>query len=158
MGTGTHRGGRASLATLRRMRAADLDAVIRLDRRCYRYPWPAWVMRRLFQSHASFWVLTQGRRIVGFGILGMRGDKAHVMSLCVAPERRRQGLGKRLMIRLLAEAMAQGAKRAWLEVRPDNHGAIRLYEDLGFRKTGTRKSYYPGRRGREPAVIMSRPL
>ena len=42
----------------------------------------------------------------------------------------------------------------WLEVRPSNHVARRLYDSLGFIQVGVRKNYYPAEQGREDAVLM----
>ena len=47
-----------------------------------------------------------------------------------------------LMQRVLADAAAEGATRALLEVRRSNDEARRLYEGLGFTLAGVRRQYY----------------
>ncbi len=55
----------------------------------------------------------------------------------------------------LAVARAEGATEAFLEVAVDNDGAIALYEGLGFRRAGLRKSYYDrGAAGCVDALVM----
>ena len=41
----------------------------------------------------------------------------------------------------------------FLEVRPSNPTAIRLYESLGFARVGVRKAYYQASGGREDAWV-----
>jgi ribosomal-protein-alanine N-acetyltransferase len=45
---------------------------------------------------------------------------------------------------LLAQARAAGALSVVLEVRESNLLAARLYENIGFKSEGRRKSYYQG--------------
>jgi ribosomal-protein-alanine N-acetyltransferase len=46
----------------------------------------------------------------------------------------------------------------FLEVRPSNLSARALYARRGFRQVGVRKGYYPARKGREDALLLSRGL
>ena len=67
------------------------------------------------------------------------------------PEHRRQGLAVELLTRRIALAKKAGAAVSLLEVRIGNCGAIRLYEQLGYRQTGRRLGYYSDG---EDAVLM----
>jgi aminoglycoside 6'-N-acetyltransferase I len=42
----------------------------------------------------------------------------------------RQGIGKRLMRAILAEAKAAGCREAWLGTETDNAGALALYRSV----------------------------
>lgn len=68
--------------------------------------------------------------------------EAEVLTLAVAPESRRLGLGRKLMARFLYQARLRGAERAFLEVAADNAGAIALYAKAGFVPVGQRRGYY----------------
>jgi ribosomal-protein-alanine N-acetyltransferase len=46
----------------------------------------------------------------------------------------------------------------FLEVRPVNTAAIRLYEAMGFHQSGLRQGYYQSANGREDALVMRRSL
>ncbi len=65
-------------------------------------------------------------------------DEAEILMVAVDPGRRRAGVGKALMAAFLAGRRG----RVFLEVRPSNTAARRLYERFGFVETGRRRSYY----------------
>jgi ribosomal protein S18 acetylase RimI-like enzyme len=56
----------------------------------------------------------------------------------VLPEYRGKGLGPRLLRACIAAAVERGITRIELDVRVDNHRAIRLYEQQGFRREALR--------------------
>ena len=51
-----------------------------------------------------------------------------------------------------------GSRRIFLEVRPSNLLAIKLYEQEGFKRLKIRKDYYKLDEGREDALIMVKKL
>ena len=61
-------------------------------------------------------------------------------------------------VQTCALPISAGATLVFLEVRPANVGAIRLYERLGFRQVGVRRGYYQTPAGREDALVMRRTL
>lgn len=69
-------------------------------------------------------------------------DELHITLVAVAPERRRQGLGRQVLEALLRRAQADGASRATLEVAAANGAARALYGACGFRQAGVRRGYY----------------
>ncbi len=92
----------------------------------------------------------------GCALLRVAGGEAELLTLAVAPEARRRGVGGALLDRCLAEAAAAGADRLHLEVGAANAGALALYARAGFAETGRRRGYYAGPAGREDALLMSR--
>lgn len=61
-------------------------------------------------------------------------DLAGIMSLSVAKERRREGLGLEILTSALRWARMRSARSAWLQVKATNAPALALYERLGFRE------------------------
>ena len=59
---------------------------------------------------------------------------------------------------LIERAAEAGVGEAFLEVRPSNTAAIRLYQSLGFEQVGMRRGYYQAASGREDAVVLKRVL
>lgn len=95
----------------------------------------------------------------GFILLRVLGPEAEVLTLAVAPEARRRGLGRRLVESALGAAAAGGAEAVFLEVAADNAPALRVYAAAGFKPAGLRRGYY--RRTDEPAmdaVLLRRAL
>jgi ribosomal-protein-alanine N-acetyltransferase len=94
--------------------------------------------------------------VVGFVGAWLQVDEYHVTTLAVHPEWRRQGIGERLMRRLMARAVEIGAEAITLEVRVGNGAARELYAKLGFKEVGLRRRYYAD--NNEDAVICTIPI
>jgi ribosomal-protein-alanine N-acetyltransferase len=80
--------------------------------------------------------------IVGYIGMYQAIDEGEITNVAVFEPYRKRGIGRALLKALAAEAGARGVSRIVLEVRVSNHPAIALYEQLGFRKIGTRKGFY----------------
>ncbi|VAW59297.1 Ribosomal-protein-S18p-alanine acetyltransferase, partial [hydrothermal vent metagenome] len=80
------------------------------------------------------------------------------LNLCVAPDVQGQGLGKRMLYKLMQLAEERDASSIFLEVRESNVVALNLYEKEGFNRIGLRKGYYPVEDGREDALVFAREL
>ncbi|GAA3931371.1 ribosomal protein S18-alanine N-acetyltransferase [Luteimonas lutimaris] len=143
---------------LRPMREDDLDEVMSIEHRAYPFPWTHGIFRDCLRADYPAWILQEGGRILGYGVLSVAADEAHVLNLCIDPDEHGQGLGRRLLRALLKFAHGHGARRVFLEVRPSNPHAITLYEDEGFNEIGRRPRYYPAQVGREDAIVMAREL
>jgi len=91
-------------------------------------------------------------------VMSVAIGECHLLTLCVHPDYQRMGFGRKLFNLLLDRAEKLDAKQCFLEVRVGNEKAISLYRSMGFVQIGERKNYYPGKEGREDAIIMSRDL
>jgi ribosomal-protein-alanine N-acetyltransferase len=139
---------------LRPMRPADVDAVHDIERRVYDFPWSAGHFRDSLLAGHGCWVYQMGARVVGYAVM-MRGvDEAHLLNLVIDPAFQRQGLGRGFVGQLCELARGHGAQALFLEVRPSNLAAQRLYRSMGFAEVGRRRGYYPARDGREDALVM----
>ncbi len=141
--------------TLRPMREADLDVVMEIERRSYPFPWSHGIFCDCLRADYPCWVLHDGDCVIGYGVLSVAAGEAHVLNVCVDPQRQGRGHGRRLLRSLLRLARGHGAQRVFLEVRPSNPQAIALYFDEGFNEIGRRPRYYPARDGREDAIVMA---
>ncbi|MDP3955331.1 MAG: ribosomal protein S18-alanine N-acetyltransferase [bacterium] len=91
-------------------------------------------------------------------IIGMAGiwymfDEAHVTTVAVRENRRRQGLGELLLIALIDLSQELDARVVTLEVRVSNRTAQQLYLKYGFKGISIRKGYYV--EDGEDALIMT---
>jgi ribosomal-protein-alanine N-acetyltransferase len=136
------------------MRPADLDEVDAIERHSFKAPWPAQVfLDELSRDWARVDVAREGARIVGFCNYWLVKDEVHLLAIATHPDRRRAGVGRRLMDHLLALARARDSRLVTLEVRRSNRPAITMYEQLGFVGVGVRRAYYA--EDSEDAVVMT---
>ncbi len=143
---------------LRPMREADLEAVMGIEEAAYRFGWSRGIFADCLRVGYSCWVLEEARRVEAYGIMSTGAGEAHILNICVRPQRQRQGLGRRMLEHLIVVARRHRTDTVFLEVRPSNKGAIRLYDDMGFNQVGLRRNYYPAANGREDALIFARTL
>ena len=148
-------------AWLRDMTDADLDAVMAIETRAYDFPWsrgnfadsinPRYVTQVLVDPAAA---------LLGY-IVAMPGvAETHLLNRAVDPLLHGRGLGALLLDAVLLAALRARAQLLWLEVRPSNPRALRLYERYGLHPVARRRDYYPaldaaGRPCREDAIVMS---
>jgi len=145
-------------ALIRDMGPDDVSAVARLEAASYAFPWSEGIFRDCLRAHYYCCVAQLDSQCIGYAIMSAGAGEAHVLNLCVAEEWRRQGLGAALLQQLLDYAEQAGAREIFLEVRPSNTGALRLYKANGFAHIGVRRGYYQAVGGREDAVVLRRHL
>ena len=140
---------------LRPMERADLKTIAEIDKAAYEFPWEYETFRDCFKIGYHCWVGERARTIVGYGIATVGAGEAHIVNLCVSPNSQGKGYGRLLLQRLVEDAARFKATSIFLEVRPSNPNAIKLYHSMGFNEIGCRKDYYPARSGREDAIVMA---
>lgn len=140
------------------MRESDLDAVLAIEQRAYQFPWTRGIFRDCLLADYPASVLLHDDAIIGYGMLSIAADEAHVLNVCAAPEMQGRGHGRRLLRALLQAARGRRVQRVFLEVRPSNATAIALYHAEGFNEIGRRPRYYPAKQGREDALVMAMEL
>jgi ribosomal-protein-alanine N-acetyltransferase len=138
---------------LRPMAQADLARVAALERESYVFPWSDQIFADCLRVGYHCIVVDMADGVSGYGVLSMGAGEAHVLNLCIAEGCRRRGVGRALLLALLAHARDRGGRDAFLEVRRTNRAAIALYHDLGFECVGTRRGYYQAQDGREDALV-----
>ncbi|MGB6603518.1 MAG: ribosomal protein S18-alanine N-acetyltransferase, partial [Steroidobacteraceae bacterium] len=128
--------------------------VVAIERASYQFPWSEGIFRDCLRVGYTCRVVTLGRQLAGYGVMSLGAGEAHVLNLCVAAGQRCRGVGKRLLRSLLDRALEAGMSEAYLEVRPSNTAAVRLYLAFGFVQVGMRRGYYQAVGGREDAAVF----
>ena len=113
--------------TVRPMDEGDVPEVIGIERASYPFPWTEGIFHDCLRVSYLCRVAVQGELIVGYAVMSMGAGEAHILNLCVREAGRRGGVGRRLIGYLLDLAQDAGMVEAFLEVRPSNVDAIRLY-------------------------------
>ena len=130
------------------------DDLAALHARCFPghpRPWSAAEFTDLLNNRLNFLLI----RPHGFLLGRTVSDEAELLTLAVAPEARRMGLGRTLLAEFAHTSTARGGREAFLEVASDNAPAIALYASADWQRAGTRRGYYaPG----IDALILRRDL
>lgn len=136
------------------MRPADLDEVDAIEQHSFKNPWPARVfLEELGRAWARVDVARVDGRVVGFCNYWLVKDEVHLLAIATHPDRRRGGIGARLLGHLVDRARATDCVLVTLEVRRSNRPAIALYERFGFAAVGVRRGYY--QEDGEDALVMT---
>lgn len=140
---------------VRKMTVEDVPAAHEIDVSSFTLPWPERSFRYEVTANpaARCWVAELEGRVVGLLVLWMIVDEAHIASLATHPEFRRLGIAKKLLVKALENAYAEGARTALLEVRAGNETAREMYQKIGFEEVGRRERYYKD--NNEDAILMT---
>lgn len=142
--------------------ASDLDSILAIEHLSFQRPWgrSAFLDELKFPGSSNFaaWRLDVAdcQKIVAYVFFRTVFDEMHILKIAVAPEWRCRGIGAALMNKGLALAESLGCHVAYLEVRPGNFTAVKLYRKLGFSMIAKRTGYYP--ETGEDALVMCREL
>jgi [ribosomal protein S18]-alanine N-acetyltransferase len=146
------------VTALRRATVADLDPIMAIERATF--PDDAWStssMRAELGGPHGYYLVASGDdgTIEGYaGLLAPAGaGQGDIQTIAVIEAARGRGIGRELMVALLAEAGRREAHEVFLEVRGGNTTAQHLYTSLGFERIAVRPHYYPDN---EDAWIMRR--
>jgi ribosomal-protein-alanine N-acetyltransferase len=134
------------------MRSDDLLAVTELERDVYPQPWSLRVFEEEIALSNRAYVVAEDPdgTLLGYGGFLLVEDDAHITTLAVGEAARGRRLGTRIMLVLVATALARGARHLTLEVRVSNRAAQAVYRRFGFAPVGLRKNYYRD----EDAMVM----
>lgn len=137
------------------MRVDDLDEIVPIETDLYPFPWTRGNFRDSLSAGYSAWTLRTGSgELIGYAVVMIALDEAHLLNLSVAREFQRCGHGWRMLDSMASIARDHGARSMLLEVRPSNLTGQRLYVAYGFDRIGRRRDYYPAAGGREDAIVM----
>ncbi len=138
-------------------RREDLDEVLAIERASFPSAWSREsYLRELRNPNSCYFVARLQGSVIGHAGMWIIGDEAHISTLAVHPDRRRRGLGRRLLSHLIDISLERHIARVTLEVREANSAARALYGEFGFQETGLLPRYY-GDTG-ESGVIMCKVL
>jgi [ribosomal protein S18]-alanine N-acetyltransferase len=143
---------------IRPMHELDVPVVVAIERSSYQFPWSEGIFRDCLRVGYICRVVEVGGDIAGYGIMSVGAGEAHVLNVCVRDEYRGRGLARKALSYLIDRARSAGMYEAFLEVRPSNTAAARLYHSLGFEQVGVRRGYYQATNGREDAAVLRRLL
>ncbi|MEP7311169.1 MAG: ribosomal protein S18-alanine N-acetyltransferase [Pseudomonadota bacterium] len=143
---------------IRDMTHEDVPQVMAMELTAYTFPWSDGIFRDCLRVGYVCCVVELDSILIGYAVMSTGAGEAHVLNLCIAELYRGKGIGGQLLAHLMEFARSLGVHEAFLEVRPSNTAAIRLYQSQGFAQIGMRRGYYQAVGGREDAVVLRRLL
>jgi ribosomal-protein-alanine N-acetyltransferase len=150
---------------LRRAEVGDCDALAEIHCSAFRRGWSDAEFEALLVQPATHAFIAHyrnafgGQRPAGFILYRLVVEEAEVLSIAVAPQLRRRGIGRKLLQEALKHLYSEGAHGIYLEVEDSNPAAIALYRGMEFRESGKRSGYYvQGREHPGAALVMLRQL
>jgi ribosomal-protein-alanine N-acetyltransferase len=144
--------------SFRLMTDADLPAIMEIENCAYSHPWSEAIFQDCLRVGYCCWVLELDRKITGYCVMSVGAGECHLLNLCIEPDLQNKRYGALLLDHMLDIAKSHYVDTAFLEVRPSNQYAIKLYQRAGFDEVGMRRDYYPAYIGREDALILARTL
>ena len=131
----------------------DLEQVLEIERTSFSTVWhPSAYLSELQNTGTCYLVARWEGKVIGFGGMWLMFEEGHITTLAVAPQYRRRGVGRALLVALIKEAICRGAERLALEVRESNTVAQNLYAHFGFSAVAFLPKYYLDTG--EDAVVM----
>jgi ribosomal-protein-alanine N-acetyltransferase len=129
----------------------DIEAIYKT---LYEFPWSLGNFRDSVNAGYDCWVVTHGETPIGYAVLMVALDEAHLLNFAVAGEWHNQGIGRGFLRHMIEVARVAGCQIVYLEVRPSNLAARHLYRTMGFQQIAIRPDYYPAVGGREDALFL----
>jgi len=143
--------------SFRLMGVNDLGSVLLIENEAHSHPWSRQNFQDSLQAGHECWVAEFEKQITAYAIASCGGGDAELLNIAVARSMRREGIGRTLLEFVITQ-VESNSETLFLEVRSSNASAIELYHNLGFNEVGVRSNYYPGKKHREDALILAKPL
>ncbi len=137
----------------KRIDSRYLDEMYAIELAVYTDPWSRKLLEESLQAPMthSLGLFSSEDKVMAYAIFQVVLDEAHLLNLAVHPEFQGRAYGSRLLDQVILEAKKRGSKSFYLEVRPSNDRARKLYENKGFRMLAVREGYYSNG---EAALVM----
>ena len=131
-----------------------VDDIVIIEKLSFTTPWSknAFIHEIKDNKFAIYISALVNNKVVGYAGMWQIFDEGHITNIAVHPEFRENGIGSRLLKKLIEISREKGIKKITLEVRKSNTAAKNLYYKYGFKEEGIRKSYYSD--NGEDAIIM----
>ncbi len=133
---------------IRQYEARDFAAMYKLDQTCFPpgIAYSKWSLQYFLSLPAADCLVAEdGKQIVGFILAEKNPPLAHIITLDVAPGKRRSGLGTLLLEEIEKHFRYHEVRSVLLETAVDNESGIAFWEHHGYRTEAVLKRYYLGR-------------
>ncbi len=138
---------------LRRAVPDDVPKIYALETASFADPWSE---RDIFSTVCSeggiCFVAAEGAELYGYVLGRLIAPEGEIYRIAVREDKRKRGIGYRLLSYMMKTERGHGLETVFLEVREKNTPARNLYKAYGFEEISIRKNYYQN--PTDNAVIM----
>ena len=129
-----------------------LPQVHEIEKLSFPSPWSLNALQSEIKNPIShLWVFKRDEVLSAYICFWLFEKEAQILSLAIHPRDRGKGFGYYLLKNMIEKVVSKGVQYIWLEVRPSNLAAKRLYQKLSFVEVYRRPKYYSNT---EDAIVM----
>ena len=139
---------------IRAMTEDDLWQGMGIETAIYSHPWTRGNFLDSVKAGYTCQVMEVAGEIVGYGVMMVAVQEAHLLNLSIGRQWQRRGYGRSLLLHFIDLARRHDVVQMFLEVRVSNEAGRALYAAMGFYSVAVRPGYYPATDGREDAILM----
>jgi ribosomal-protein-alanine N-acetyltransferase len=123
---------------IREAKRSDLIRIAEIEKLSFEFEgWGLFFLGKFLEIPYNKIIVAENNEILGYCAFSDEGEIIHIKSIAVHPNYRNKGIAKALI-----KEVMKLKKDIYLEVRVSNEIAIKLYENLGFKKIKTIKKFY----------------
>ena len=137
---------------IRRARPEDASEITALEELIFSDPWSERSVRDCIGGAGMCFVARDESGVIAYMIGSLIAPEGEIYRIAVKEEKRKRGIGYRLLDFAVKTERGRGLETLFLEVRSQNTAARNLYRAYGFEEISVRKNYY--RNPTDDAVIM----
>ncbi len=139
---------------LRTIELKDTDAIFPIEVRSFAAPFSRDLFLAMFSRMPPFggFVIELEGVVIGYLVYMFIHDEMELMTIAVNVPFRGKGYAREMVKTMISVAKGQGVASIFLEVRPSNAPAQKLYRSFGFHEISVRKGYYKD--NNEDAIVM----
>lgn len=128
---------------IRNVSESDIDTLYDIEVRAFKAPFSINLLKQLARTKNVLYLVGEiNQEIVGYSIVSLRSEEAHVISIVIDNNYRRKGYASALLRKNLQQLKKHNISNLILEVRVSNRPAREFYLKFNFKPIKTKVSYY----------------
>jgi len=136
---------------IRKCEKDDISKIIKIEKESFEHPYKDEIFY-YFLKNENFFVAEFKDDVIGYIMADIREGQGLIISVAVAPDQRRKGIGRKLMEKVIDNMNTDTVK---LTLRTHNINAFRFYNRLGFHVKGFIRDYYENG---DDAIVMEKDI
>ncbi len=123
----------------------DFSSLYALDQICFPpgIAYPEEMLRMFLEQPGAICLVSESRgALAGFIVAESDGITGHIVTLDVAPEHRRRGIGSTLLELAERKLAANGVRTVEIETATENEAGVAFWQGHGYREFGALRGYY----------------